>query len=234
MRQHKQGGATMSIQETSEGRDKSNSIQDPREKILLAARKEFAAKGFYGSRMQRIADRAECNKAMLHYYFASKENLYRQLLSQVFTGLFQNLQESLSVDSREGWWMKIVNTYLDYSSRNRDIIPLILRELADDAQHLRKVLKEITILHNGERVAATTVFHHRINELPLGDMDPVHTIMSLVGLSMVSFFGKPLFEVLSGRLVKDFQTYIDNRRSNIEAVTGGRLAKQSDGGKAGS
>ena len=44
--------------------------------IIRAAVAEFTAKGFDGARMQRIADAAEVNKALLHYYFRNKQQLY--------------------------------------------------------------------------------------------------------------------------------------------------------------
>ena len=46
------------------------------EKILAAAKKVFVLKGMAGARMQDIADEAGINKALLHYYFRSKEKLF--------------------------------------------------------------------------------------------------------------------------------------------------------------
>ena len=46
------------------------------EKILLSAKKVFYQKGLKGARMQEIADDAGVNKAMLHYYFRSKDKLF--------------------------------------------------------------------------------------------------------------------------------------------------------------
>lgn len=51
-----------------------------REKILIAAFKEFAAKGFAGARVDRIARRASINKRMLYHYFGDKEALFREVL----------------------------------------------------------------------------------------------------------------------------------------------------------
>ena len=53
--------------------------------ILAAAALEFAARGFAGARVDRIARRAKVNKAMLYYHFKSKERLYRTLLRRMFT-----------------------------------------------------------------------------------------------------------------------------------------------------
>src|SRR6266446_6276533 len=51
-----------------------------RERILAAAFKEFAAQGFAGARVDRIARRAAINKRMLYHYFGDKESLFREVL----------------------------------------------------------------------------------------------------------------------------------------------------------
>ena len=52
--------------------------------ILNAAEAVFAEHGFRGATMQMIADRAGLPKANLHYYFTSKEGLYRQVVERIF------------------------------------------------------------------------------------------------------------------------------------------------------
>jgi AcrR family transcriptional regulator len=53
-----------------------------RERIMAAAQKEFAAKGFAGARTDAIAGRARINERMIFYCFDSKEGLYRAVLKQ--------------------------------------------------------------------------------------------------------------------------------------------------------
>jgi TetR/AcrR family transcriptional regulator len=55
------------------------------EAILAAAEKVFAEAGFGGATMQLIADMAGMPKANLHYYFATKEDLYRRVVENIFT-----------------------------------------------------------------------------------------------------------------------------------------------------
>lgn len=52
--------------------------------ILQAAEKVFAEAGFGGATMQLIADMAGLPKANLHYYFATKEDLYRRVVRDIF------------------------------------------------------------------------------------------------------------------------------------------------------
>ena len=52
--------------------------------ILQAAETVFAEAGFGGATMQLIADMAGLPKANLHYYFATKEDLYRRVVQNIF------------------------------------------------------------------------------------------------------------------------------------------------------
>ncbi len=55
-----------------------------RERILSAAKREFAERGYQGSRLGSIARKAGVNQALIHYYFDSKERLYQEVLLRLF------------------------------------------------------------------------------------------------------------------------------------------------------
>lgn len=64
---------------------KRNAIRQENEnRIMAAAEKVFAEAGFGGATMQLIADMAGLPKANLHYYFATKEELYREVVRNIF------------------------------------------------------------------------------------------------------------------------------------------------------
>ncbi|HEY6489586.1 MAG: TetR/AcrR family transcriptional regulator [Terracidiphilus sp.] len=61
----------------------SGRAADTRTRILDSALSEFAAHGLAGARTDRIANAAGVNKALLYYYFESKENLYLAALESI-------------------------------------------------------------------------------------------------------------------------------------------------------
>jgi TetR/AcrR family transcriptional regulator len=61
----------------------SDRATETRSRILEAALSEFAANGLAGARTDRIATAAGVNKALLYYYFDSKENLYMAALEMI-------------------------------------------------------------------------------------------------------------------------------------------------------
>src|ERR1039458_1693766 len=62
------------------------------ERILDAAKVVFMKFGLYGARMQDIADSAGINKALLHYYFRSKEKLFDKVFSGALSKYFQQME----------------------------------------------------------------------------------------------------------------------------------------------
>jgi len=58
-----------------------------RARILDAAVRQFSENGLAGSRTEQIAEEAGVNKALLYYYFKSKEDLYAAALEFVFEGI---------------------------------------------------------------------------------------------------------------------------------------------------
>ncbi len=54
------------------------------DRILKAARCEFLSKGYEGTRMRSIAERADINKGLLHYYFKTKDALLVHVFQETF------------------------------------------------------------------------------------------------------------------------------------------------------
>jgi TetR/AcrR family transcriptional regulator len=67
------------------GRGKRTDIRRENERVILsAAEVVFAEAGYGGATMQLIADMAGLPKANLHYYFPTKEDLYRKVVQNIF------------------------------------------------------------------------------------------------------------------------------------------------------
>ena len=61
------------------------------QKILDVATEVFQQKGYAGARMQDIADKAEINRAMLHYYYRNKEKLFEGIFEKAFQTLIPSM-----------------------------------------------------------------------------------------------------------------------------------------------
>src|SRR4030095_13157820 len=65
--------------------------------IVTAAIDEFAARGFKGASMDAIAARTNTTRALINYYFGSKEKLYIAVLEQVY-GEIREAEGKLDLD----------------------------------------------------------------------------------------------------------------------------------------
>lgn len=72
--------------------------QDVEKKIIDAARELFYEKGYMGTTVRDIAGRAEVNLALLHYYFRTKDNIFKVVFDEAFSLLFGKLNKALTSD----------------------------------------------------------------------------------------------------------------------------------------
>jgi AcrR family transcriptional regulator len=109
-----------------------------RERLLAAAAAEFAARGFDGAKVDRIAARAGINKAMLYYHFEDKAALYRDILDAQFGALARTLREARPTDAAPEdevrWFVRTVAAAL---AANPHFPAIWLREMAEGGAHLQ-------------------------------------------------------------------------------------------------
>src|SRR5882762_8283509 len=79
---------------------KPKAPQANRARIVEAAIDEFASRGFKGASMDAIAARTHTTRAMINYYFGSKEKLYIAVLEHVYTGI-REAEAKLDLDHLE-------------------------------------------------------------------------------------------------------------------------------------
>lgn len=99
------------------------------EAILIAARKVFEEKGFHGARMQQISDKAHLNRALLHYYFRSKEKLFEKIFDDALER-FMPLLSTWETDLGERWEDKLrrfIKTFMRFLQENSMLF--LLREI---------------------------------------------------------------------------------------------------------
>src|SRR6201991_2963463 len=116
---------------------------DTKERILEAARNVFVHKGMFGARMQDIADEAGINKALLHYYFKSKEKLFEEVLREAAIKLFPRINEIFTSD--DSLFTKIelfCEEYITVVLENPYLPLFVLNEMNQDPVYFINKIKE--------------------------------------------------------------------------------------------
>jgi TetR/AcrR family transcriptional regulator len=191
-----------------------------REKILLAAQKEFAARGYSGARMEAIARGAAVNKAMLFYYFASKENLYRTVLMGVFSDFFSEVGRVFSQKLTPALFLeKFPEIYIRFIARHPDLVRIMVFDLIHNPGNVTAAMAEI--IHKEMSFQP----HPLLKLIPewhrqglISESDPLHFMMNIVALSIFSFIGKPMVEAISGIQVASDEEFYRKRIASVVRV----------------
>lgn len=134
------GAARRSGEATEAGRTKPRQTRDAaatRARILKAAEKEFAKKGLKGTRIDAIAKRATCNKALIYHYFGSKEDLFSAVLEVTYEKIRAAERKlDLAHRSPEQAMQELIGFSFDYVSQNPEFISLINDENMHGGVHV--------------------------------------------------------------------------------------------------
>lgn len=188
-------------------------LQNTEALILQAARKVFIEKGLEGTRMQEIADEAGINKALLHYYFRSKDKLFRAVFIEAFQkflpqiGSFIGTQASV-MDKLETF----ITTYINTIIENPFIPGFVLHELTRDPQSLAELLKS--------RAPMVPAFLDQIRqEIEAGNLkpfDPKHIIINTLALCIFPFVARPIAQTIFFENNTDaYNQFLEGRKTEV-------------------
>src|SRR5689334_9313447 len=162
-------------------------------RILDAARKVFLVKGMDGARMQEIADEAGVNKALLHYYFRSKDRLSDAVFQRVAKGIFSRLSETAGSDLElEDKVRRLIDIYLDQLSRTPYVPGYVISELNQHPERALQFLDAVRPAHGPAGVPAFLLklggqIQERVRAGSMRPISPRQFIANLASLCVFPF-----------------------------------------------
>lgn len=115
---------------------------DTETRILMAAEKIFAEKGFAGARVHEIAKAGRVTPAMINYYFGSKENLYRTVIENFFLRSERLAFSVMGLDiGPEEKLKKIIESGIDLLSEKPHVSRILIREFVDSGRYTDLIVK---------------------------------------------------------------------------------------------
>ncbi len=167
------------------------------ELILQTAMQVFIEKGRHGAKMQEIADKAGINKALLHYYYRSKEKLYTKIFEFLIwnnvSEVFNLFDEDLSLNE---FLRKFIYSYTDLLSKNPKIPMFLLRELSEGGSTVKAVLKNLVDSNKFSVEKPLAIINKAMKQDEMVEMDPLQFIGTLVGSCLFFFIAEPIFSTL--------------------------------------
>lgn len=186
--------------------------QNTEEKILEAARSVFQKKGFDGARMQEIADEAGINKALLHYYYRSKDNLFEAVFREALMELFKNIFAAIGSEiPLEDKIRHVFHEYIGFVQQKPYIPAFILGELHRSPERITKIMKELP-------TPPSELFNEIKRSLSadgLKDIDHRQLVVNIIGLSVFPFIAKPMLKNIFGMSEEDFSDFIESRKKEL-------------------
>ena len=190
-------------------------MNETEKKILEIARKHFVQKGFAATRTQEIADEAGINKAMLHYYFRTKEKLYHEIIIQILDLMIPQFTSALTQEG--SFWEKMeafIDTYISILIERPEIPFFIMSELSQKQERFVTELKKRATFFP----VAQAFILEMLAEMEAGkikQMPPLHLFLNVLSMTVFPFIAKPAFCTVFDFPDSDFEKLMLQRKTII-------------------
>jgi AcrR family transcriptional regulator len=182
-------------------------------KILEAAKRIFQLKGMDGARMQEIANEASINKALLHYYFRSKQLLFEAVFKEAFSMIAPQLNVVMNEDTSLFEKIKKFSAnYISFIIKHPYLPNFIIQELNKNPLFIKKIMEE-------KNFPSISKFKFQVDEnIANGTIKPIDSsqlFINLISLNILPFLAAPL---LKGFLNLDDEKYLqllENRKTEV-------------------
>ena len=192
---------------------KSKKNENTESLILEAAKTIFQAKGMDGARMQEIADEAGINKAMLHYYYRSKQLLFEAVFANAFSLLAPQINTILNDDSSiEEKIIKFCSNYISFIIKHPYLPSFIIQELNRNPDFILK-MRDNSGFPNTEKFKKQVVL-----EIEKGIIKPIKAeqlFINIMALNVFPFVAKPLLQNLINVKEEEYQKIVEERKTEV-------------------
>ncbi len=192
---------------------KKSKDENTESKILNAAKNVFQSKGMDGARMQEIADDAGINKALLHYYYRSKQLLFEAVFKNAFSLLAPQLNTILNDDaSIEDKIKNFTNNYISFIIKHPYLPNFIFQELNRNPEFISKIQNNIGFPNIDK-------FKIQLEaEIVKGIITPIKAeqlFINILALNIFPFVGKPLIMAITNTDTKAYNQLMEDRKTEV-------------------
>ena len=176
---------------------------EARARIAAAAEDLFAARGYGETAVRDIAKKAGVNGAMIHYYFSSKEGLYKAILEGAASKVRALLMETMSSSgSTEERLSRFVDAYAAYILSQPNLARILYREMLAGGKQTVQIARHYAVTNY-------TILRDTISDgIRTGDLRNIDyelAPISLMGMIVIFQFLRPIISVVLGKTTYDEQ-----------------------------
>ena len=171
-----------------------------RARILAAATAEFAARGYEAASMDAIAARTQTTRALINYYFGSKEKLYLAVLERVYAEI-RDAERELDLDHLPPAEAirRIVEFTYDYYVGHEYFVRIVVAENQAKGRHMKRSAPLRTLNRRIVDLLTAVIARGQAEGAFRGDVDPVDVHMAIASLGMFNVTNQYTFGTLFQR-----------------------------------
>jgi AcrR family transcriptional regulator len=171
-----------------------------RASIVRAAIDEFAARGFKGASMDAIADRTDTTRALINYYFGSKERLYLAVLEHVYSEI-RHAETLLELDHLDptSAIRRIVEFTFTYYLEHEGFVRLVVAENQARGRHFKKSKTMRTLNRPIIERLTRVIARGQADGSFRADADPVDVHMAIAALGLFNVTNQYTFGAIFQR-----------------------------------
>jgi len=179
-------------------------------RIKEAAKIVFIRNGMAGARMQEIADEAGINKAMLHYYYRSKEKLFQTIFKEILDDFVPNILEILGSDLSLSEKVKqFVNHYIDAIVTNPSLPLFIFNEMRNHPHQM------VLVDYSGALKKLDYQLKKEANQGNILLISASQFMANLISMTLFPFLAQPMIMGIFGMDQETFYKFIKQRKTLI-------------------
>jgi TetR/AcrR family transcriptional regulator len=210
-------------------------MSDSKEKIIDTAIAVFAEKGKFGTRMEEIAARAGVNKAMVYYYFSTKENLYKEVILKIQTANFMFVADKIDFimahySSPKDKLVECIKAHFEAVSKNTNYTKILIGALVNNPEYIHQAMESrLTETHIKLHKTLDLIFKEGIEAKMFRDIDPLQAQISIMGINLIFFIGKPIGQAMLDCPCEDEGEFLEQRiNSVIDLILNGIMCRDQE------
>jgi AcrR family transcriptional regulator len=192
-----------------------------RGRILAAAEAEFASRGFKGASMDDVAARTDTTRALINYYFGSKEKLYLAVLERVYAEIreaerlidFDHLPPTEAIT-------RIVEFTYNYYVAHEDFVRLVVAENQARGRHMRKSAAMRKLNRPIIETLGSVIERGQADGTFRTDVDAIDVHMAIAALGMFNVTNQFTFGAIFQRPMGAKGDVARRRRMAVDIVLG--------------
>lgn len=182
------------------------------EKIFEAATDVFVEKGLDGARMQDIADHAGINKALLHYYFRTKDKLFNAVFEMIAKKIFKKFapvfDETLTLEEKIRFFFR---EHISFLQANPRLPGFLLNEINRNPARIKKLLDNVDF--NNLWMQLYNQHKDELQKYNISQETLPQIMISMAAMSVFPFAARGILESILGNLGLNFNEFMEERKT---------------------